>query len=153
MVALVVLGSLSGCSMMGMSTPRSRLVAVKMTATGRLNNCGKSVPQRLYYRMIQVTDAAPLAGMKLENVWDRESEMLGGAFISRGADLSIEPGASRPDASVALDPRTKAVVVIGNFCMTQGSCFYFSQAIPEKLKKALSLDLTADSTCIGPTRH
>jgi type VI secretion system VasD/TssJ family lipoprotein len=153
MAALAVLASVAGCSLMGKSTPKSRQVTLKLTATSRLNNCGKSVPQRLYYRVIQLTDAAPLAGMKLENVWDRESEMLGGAFISRGADLSVEPNASRPDAPVTLDARTKAVVVIGNFCMTQGSCFYFSQAIPEKQKKALVLDLTADSTCIGPTRH
>jgi len=153
LVALIAFGSSLGCSLMGKSTPKGRLLALKLTASSSLNNCGKSVPQRLYYRVIQVTDAAPLAGMKLENVWDRESEMLGGAFISRGPDLSIEPGTSRPDAPVAIDPRAKAVVVIGNFCMTRGSCFYFSQAIPEKLKKALSLDLTVDSTCIAPTRH
>ena len=45
----------------------------------------------------------------------------------------------------------RAVVVIGDFCKTQGSCFYFSQSIPENLKKNIVLDLTADSTCIGPT--
>jgi type VI secretion system VasD/TssJ family lipoprotein len=153
MAALLVLGASFGCAAMGKGTPKGGRVTLKLTATSRLNNCGKSVPQRLYYRVIQVTDAAPLAGMKLENIWDRESEMLGGAFISRGSDLSIEPNASRPDPPVTLDPRTKAVVVIGNFCQTQGSCYYFSLAIPEKKKKALALDLTADSTCIGPTRH
>jgi len=152
-VALAAVGSSFGCAAMGKGTPKGPVMTLRMTATSRLNNCGKSVPQRLYYRVVQVTDAAPLAGMKLENIWDRESEMLGGAFVARGADLSIEPNASRPDAPVTLDPRTKAVVVIGNYCKTQGSCFFFSQPLPAKKKKALAIDLTADSTCIGPTRH
>src|SRR6267143_2222248 len=95
MLALVALVLSSGCAAMGKGTPKGKLVALKMTASSRLNNCGRQVPLVLHYRIVQVTDATPLAGMKLENVYDRESEMLGGAFVSRGPDLTIEPGASR----------------------------------------------------------
>jgi type VI secretion system VasD/TssJ family lipoprotein len=153
LLALVALVLSAGCASMGKSTPKGKLVTIKMTATNRLNNCGRQVPLVLHYRVVQVTDATPLAGMKLENVYDRESEMLGGAFVSRGPDLTIEPGTSRQDAPVQIDPRTRAVVVLGNFCKTRASCFYFAQTVPAKMKKNLALDLTADSTCIGPTPH
>jgi len=154
--AVLVLGALglsTGCGAMSKGAPSGKLVSVRMTATSRLNNCGKAVPLVLHYRMVQVTDATPLAGMKLENIYDREAEMLGGAFVARGPDLTIEPGTSHTDAPVRLDARTKAVVVIGNFCKTQGSCFYFAKTLPLKMKKNLFLDLTADSACIGPTPH
>ena len=155
-ITMLVLGTLvlsSGCAAMGKGTPKGKLVTLKITSTRRLNNCGRPVPLVLHYRMVQVTDAAPLAGMKLENVYDRESEMLGGAFVSRGPDLTIEPGVTRTDAPMQIDPRTRAVVVLGNFCKTRESCFYFAKAVPAKMKKNLLLDLTADSTCIGPTPH
>ena len=73
--------------------------------------------------------------------------------VENGAALTIEPGVTRTDAPVQLDLRTRAVVVIGNFCKTRESCFYFAQTLPQKMKKNLFLDLTADSTCIGPTPH
>jgi len=150
---LAALGALLGCSAMGKGTPKGRLVKLHITASSNLNNCGRAVPLVLHYRMIQVTDAAPLAGMKLGLLYGQEQEMLDGALVWAGMDLSIEPGASRIDPPVKIDPRARAVVVIGNFCKTKESCFYFAQPIPAKLKKDLLLDLTADSTCIGPTRH
>ena len=150
---LAVLASLTGCAAMGKGTPKGRLVTLKLTASSNLNNCGRAVPLVLHYRMIQVTDAAPLAGMKLGLLYGHEQDMLGGALLWAGMDTAIEPGATRTDPPVQIDPRAKAVVVIGDFCKTQGSCFYFSQSIPENLKKNIVLDLTADSTCIGPTRH
>src|SRR5258706_13394631 len=103
---------------------KGRLVSVRITATSRLNNCGKAVPLVLHYRLVQVTDATPLARMKLENIYDREAEMLGGAFVARGPDLTIEPGTSPTHAPVQLDPRTRAVGVLGEFCNTRESCYY-----------------------------
>src|SRR6266850_7953835 len=150
-LALGTVALSSGCAVMGKSTPKGKLVTLKITSTSRLNNCGRAVPLVLHYRLLQVTDATPLAGMELENVYDREAEMLGGAFVARGPDLTIEPGVTRQDPPAQIDPRTRAVVVIGNFCKTRGSCFYFAQTLPVKMKKNLFLDLTADSTCIGPT--
>ena len=150
---LVALGSLLGCAAVGKGSPKGRAVTLNIAATSSLNNCGRAVPLVLHYRMIQVTDAAPLAGMKLGLLYGQEREMLDGALLWAGTDMSIEPGATRQDPPVQIDPRARAVVVIGNFCKTRESCFYFSQPIPAKLKKNIVLDLTADSTCIGPTRH
>jgi type VI secretion system VasD/TssJ family lipoprotein len=150
---LAALGSLLGCAAVGKGTPKGRLIKLNITASSNLNNCGRAVPLVLHYRMIQVTDAAPLAGMKLGLLYGQEREMLDGALLWAGMDLAIEPGATRQDPPVAIDPRARAVVVIGNFCKTKESCFYFAQPIPEKVKKDILLDLTADSTCIGPTRH
>jgi type VI secretion system VasD/TssJ family lipoprotein len=151
--ALSLLASLSGCAAMGKGTPKAKTITLKITTTSSLNNCGRAVPLVLHYRMIQVKDAAPLAGMKLGNLFGHEQEMLDGALLWAGMDTSIEPGTTRTDPPVPIDPQAKAVVLIGDFCKSQGSCFYYTQAIPEKLKKGIVLDLTADSTCIGPTRH
>ncbi|HEY6866504.1 MAG TPA: type VI secretion system lipoprotein TssJ [Candidatus Eisenbacteria bacterium] len=156
-VPTTLLLTLAGCSMMGKGTPKQVPVVLKMTATGALNNCGRAVPLVLHYRMIQVTDTQPLAGMKLDQLYDHEAEMLGGALSWAGPDLSIEPGATKQEAPVPVAPGAKAVVVLGNFCKTRESCFYYAfplaNATGKQYKKQILLDLTADSTCIGPTKR
>ena len=96
-----------------------------MTATGALNNCGRAVPLVLHSRMLQLSD--------------------------------IEPGARKTEAPVPVASGARAIVVLANFCKTRGSCFYYvfdlANATGKEYKKHIALDLTADSTCIGPTPH
>jgi len=154
-----MLVAIAGCSGMpfakkGGGPPPAVLT---MTATSSLNNCGRAVPLVLHYRMLQLSDTQPLAGMKLDQLYDHESEMLGGALVWRGPDLVIEPGARKSEAPVPVVPGAKAIVVLANFCRTRGSCltyvFDLANATGKEYKKHIALDLTADSTCIGPTPH
>ena len=125
-------------------------VDVVLTAGKDLNNCGKSAALPLSYRIIQVTDAGPLAGLKPERLWGHEEEMLGGGLVWRGPESVIEPGTSKVDKDIPLDPRAKAVVVVGNFCKTRESCFYSAQ--PVTGKKRSKIHLTADASCLTPVQ-
>jgi len=154
--AALVLAGLPGCAHAPKGSSAGPGVSLRITASPRLNTCGRATAYPLHYKVIQVTDPLPLAGMTLERLWDHEAEMLGGAMLARGPEQVIEPGAVKTDP-VAVDGNAKAVVVIGNFCRTSGSCFYYVQNVNQggkkKDKKALSVSLTADSTCFSPTPH
>ena len=150
----MALAGLPGCAHAPRASSSGAGVSLRLTASPRLNNCGRATAYPLHYKVIQVTDPLPLAGMKLDRLWDHEAEMLGGAMLARGPEQEIEPGAVRT-GPVTVDPNAKAMVVIGNFCRTDGSCFYYVQNVNQggkkKDKKALSVSLTADSTCFSPT--
>lgn len=146
-VAVLLAGATVGCGKKLIGKPTYTL---KLTATSALNNGGRPVAYPLRYRVIQVTDPLPLAGMKLERLWDKEESMLGGALLSKGPESMIEPNAQKAEKPVPLDPQAKAIVVIGNFTKTKDSCFYHVQPITGK--KSVVLDLTADATCLRPTK-
>jgi len=147
-LAAALVAVLSGCAHVPMVSKSGFNLALTTTAT--LNNCGKSTAFPLQYRVLQVSDASPLAGMRLERLWDHEGDMLGGALVWKGPAMSITPGTKRKDEPVAIDPRTKAIVVLGNFCKTNESCFYYVQSVA---KKKVDLELTADATCLTPTKR
>jgi type VI secretion system VasD/TssJ family lipoprotein len=154
-VAVPLVGLL-GCAHAPKGSSSGPGVSLRLTASPRLNNCGRATAYPLHYKVIQVTDPLPLAGMTVERLWDHEAEMLGGAMLGKGPEQVIEPGKVRTDP-LTVDPNAKALVVVGNFCRTTGSCFYYVQNVNQggkkKGKKAISLDLTADSTCFSPTPH
>ena len=149
--AAVVLGSCliaCGCASLPFGSGK-RTVTLVLTSTADLNNCGKSSALPLSYRVIQVTDPGPLAGMKPERIWGKEAAMLGGGLVWLGPESVIEAGTTKQDNSIPLDPTAKAVVVIANYCKTRESCFYHVEQVTGK--KRLEIRLTADATCLTPS--
>lgn len=77
--------------------------------------------------------------------------MLAGGLVWLGPESVIEPGATKKDKPIPLDPSAKAVVIIANYCKTKESCFYHAE--PVTSKKKLEIRLTADATCLTPSQR
>ena len=141
LVAMSVTALLAGCSAVGMG---KKSIAVSMTSTAELNNCGKASPQPLEFAVIQVTDAKPIAGTSLVQVWSKEKALFGDALLTRDTG-SIVPGAAKQPFAFQRNPKAKAVIVIGNFCKPDGSCWYVEQ----DLAKGSKLTLEAGASCLS----
>lgn len=119
---------------------------VTLTATAKCNSCGKPTGFPLTYRVLQVTDASVLNGMTLTQLWDKEEKLLGPALLDK-TEAFIDPGQSR-ELPVARKPGAAAMIVVGNFCRSRGSCWYFAQP----LAAGASVKLTAGADCLSATK-
>lgn len=130
-------------------------ITLKLTAGPQCNSCGKSRGYTLHFRILQVKDATALAATKPEDVWDHEEALLGGALLkdAQGKGVfedMIDPGATK-SVSVPRIPKAAALVFLGNFCKTQGSCWYLVK--PLKGSGGASLDLFLDNLCVSERRR
>jgi type VI secretion system VasD/TssJ family lipoprotein len=123
---------------------------IELTAAPNCNSCGKDQGYPLTFRVVQLTDASPLAGVTLVQLWDHEDKLLGSVFVSKSTNDVIEPGAKKKEISVELDDKTRAVVLVGNFCKTSGSCWY--HVATRKGGGGVSVKLLADASCLKVTR-
>lgn len=123
---------------------------IELTAAAGCNSCGKDQGYPLTFRVVQLTDASPLAGVTLVQLWDHEDKLLGGVFVSKSTNDVIEPGAKKKEISVDLDDKTRAVVLVGNFCKTSGSCWY--HVATRKGGGGVSMKLLADASCLRTSR-
>lgn len=131
---------LAGCSAIGMG---KKSISLNLSASADLNNCGKPSPQPLEFAVIQVTDAKPIAGTSLVQVWGKEKALFGDALLTRDTG-SIVPGAVKQPFAFQRNPKATAVIVIGNFCKPDGSCWYATQ----ELSKGSKLALEAGASCL-----
>jgi len=146
--ALVILAiPIAGCAKLPLIGGKPT-VKLKIAGTADLNNCGKSSAS-LSFRVVQATDASPLTGATLLQFWDREKDLLAGSFVDVSETKFVDPGKS-VEFVVPLKPDTRAVVVVGNFCKTLGSCWYV--VAPRKGGGGVKLDLTADASCLSARR-
>lgn len=122
---------------------------IELTAAANCNSCGKSQGYPLTFRVVQLTDAAPLTGVTLVQLWDHEDKLLGGVFVAKSTDDVIEPGAKK-EIGVELEEKTRAVVLVGNFCKTSGSCWY--HVVKRKGGSGVSMKLNADAACLTVKR-
>jgi type VI secretion system VasD/TssJ family lipoprotein len=123
---------------------------IELRAMPNCNSCGKDQGYPLTFRVVQLTDASPLAGVTLVQLWDHEDKLLGGVFVSKSTNDVIEPG-SKKELSVELDDKTRAVVLVGNFCKTSGSCWYHVGT--RKGGGGVTMRLLADASCLKVTRR
>ncbi len=135
---------LAGCAKVPL-VGKTQGLRVTMTAEGTCNSCGQSTGYPLTYRVVQVKDASALTGTTLTQVWDKEEKILGSAFVSK-TEAVIDPGQTRA-LPIARAKDATAMVVIGNFCKTKGSCWYYVQPFAS----GGSVKLTAGSTCFSAT--
>ena len=139
--ALLTVALLAGCGAVGMG---KKSVALTISASAELNNCGKASPQPLEFAVIQVTDDKPIAGTSLVQVWGKEKALFGDALLTRDTG-SIVPGAAKQPFAFQRNAKAKAVIVIGNFCKPDGSCWYATQ----DLSKGSKLALEAGASCLA----
>ena len=130
-------------------------ITLRVTAGPQCNSCGKSRGYTLHFRILQVKDAAALAATKPEDVWDHEEALFGGALLKDAQGKAIvedmiDPGASK-SISVPRIPKAAQLVFLGNFCKTQGSCWYLIK--PLKGKGGASVDLFVDNLCVSERRR
>ncbi len=118
-------------------------VSLTLTATPECNNCGKASGQPLEFEVLQVTNPAAISGTSLVQVWSNEKTLFGDALLTRDTG-SIVPGSKQPFA-YARNPKAKAVIVVGNFCKPEGSCWYFTQSLSKGSKMALE----AQASCLA----
>jgi type VI secretion system VasD/TssJ family lipoprotein len=117
------------------------MLHVFLTAAADCNSCDKPSGYPLTYRVLQVTDASALTGASLTQVWDKEEKLLGGALLKK-TDAYIDPGQAR-ELPLEPAPGAKSLVVVGNFCKSKGSCWYYVQS----LSKSGTVKLIAGSSC------
>lgn len=113
-----------------------------MEATTQCNTCGKTAAQPLEFAVLQVTDAAAITGTSLVQIWGKEKNLFGDALLTRDAGF-IDPNSRQPFA-YEKNPKAKAVVVVGNFCRPEGTCWY----VVHPLSKGSRLNLRAEASCL-----
>ena len=125
--AVLVCAVLAGCAkapLVGKGT-----LHVVLTAATDCNSCGKASGYPLTYRVLQVTDASPLTGASLTQLWDKEEKLLGPAFLKKRESV-INPGQTL-DLPIEREKGVTALVVVGSFCKTRGSSWYQVQPVDE----------------------
>jgi len=127
--------------MMGLG---KKSISLSLTATAECNSCGKASAQPLEFEVLQVTDPAAISGTSLVQVWANEKTLFGDALLTRDTG-SIVPGAKQPFV-YARNAKARAVIVVGNFCKPDGSCWYFTQSLSKGSKMALE----AQASCLAP---
>ena len=151
LAALAVALAVSSCSLLPFMHGKP-VIRVSLTATADLNSCGKSGSAPLTLRVFQVTDASVLTGERttLSRLWRNEPEELGPAFIGPALQQVLVVG-QPAEIRLDRDPKARAVVVVGNFCKTQGSCWFIVR--PLKGGGGAKLDVTAAATCLRETKR
>jgi type VI secretion system VasD/TssJ family lipoprotein len=133
-----------GCSKVPFAGSPALHVVLKAAAD--CNSCGKPSGYPLTYRVLQVTDASALTGTSLTQLWDKEEKLLGPALLKK-SEAFIDPGQER-ELPLERQKTATAVVVVGNFCKSKGSCWYFVQP----LSKGGTIKLVAGANCFAAAK-
>lgn len=136
--ALALAFMIAGCGMMG----GKKSVQLSLEATSQCNTCGRASAQPLEFAVLQLTDASAITGTSLVQIWGKEKALFGDALLTRDTG-SIVPNSKQPFV-YSRDPKTRAILVIGNFCKPDGNCWYYSQS----LSKGSKLSLKAEASCL-----
>jgi len=138
-VALALAAMTAGCGgIMG----GKKSIQLSLEATDQCNTCGRPNAQPLEFAVLQVTDASAITGTSLVQIWGKEKALFGDALLTRDTG-SIVPSSKQPFV-FQRDPKARAVVVIGNFCKPEASCWYFTKS----LDKGSKIQLKAEASCL-----
>ncbi len=152
---LVAVASIGATALLAGSCAKVPLVGgkpaltIELTAGPMCNSCGKSEAHPLWFRVLQVTDASGLSGTRPDQVWDKETKFLSPINDPKQSESVIDPGTQKT-FTFPREPKAKAVVVIGNFCRTQGSCWYLVK--PLKGGGGAKISAFADQFCLSERR-
>ena len=150
LAVLAVALTVSSCSLLPFMRGKP-VIRVSFTAAADLNSGCKSGSAPLTLRVFQVTDASALTSERttLSRVWN-EPEELKPVIVGPVPQQVLVVG---QPAEIRLDRDTKAraVVVVGNFCKTQGSCWFVVR--PFKGGGGAKLGVTAGATCLQETKR
>src|SRR5215831_6200701 len=141
-LAVLCLVGLVGCAKVPLVGGKPA-VQLSLEATDQCNTCGKQSAQPLEFAVVQVTDASAITGTSLVQIWSKEKALFGDALLTRDTGF-IDPK-TKQEFTYERNPKAKSVIVIGNFCKPDGSCWYVLQP----LSKGSHLKLTAESSCLA----
>ncbi|HEV2105469.1 MAG TPA: type VI secretion system lipoprotein TssJ [Candidatus Eisenbacteria bacterium] len=141
LAALLALASGCAGKLLGKGT-----LHVTLTATPDCNSCGRPTGYPLTFRVLQVTDASAITGMSLTQLWDKEDKLLGAAFLDKKESF-IDPGETK-ELPVERKPGAVAMIVVGNFCRSRGSCWFYAQS----LARGGSVKLVAGADCLSAAK-
>jgi type VI secretion system VasD/TssJ family lipoprotein len=120
------------------------MVNLELEASESCNACGRDNGYPLTFRLLQVSDLSLLTGISLAQLWDREESVFGDALIATSEDV-IDPGTTRK-LKIKRSPEANAVILVGNFCQSQGTCWHMVQ--PLKGGGSTRLKVVIDETCM-----
>ena len=144
LLTLVLLASCAKVPIVGKSSD----IDIKVTADANCNSCGNPNGNPLTLRVLQVTDPASLAGLSLVQLWDNEEARLGGGLVEK-KEFTIEPGTEKVMTTPRQEKAT-AVVVVGNFCRTEGRCWYLARTLQQG--GGISFQVRAGQSCLTEPR-
>lgn len=148
LLAAAVMSLSSSCAIFGGDgEAKPRAQTFEIVSAPDANSCGKETGNSLYFRVLQVTDVSPLDGLTLAQIWDREEIVLGPALVAKVED-HVDADSSRV-LSIKRDPKAKAIVVIGNFCKTEGTCW----RIVHPVSAGSKLKLKVDASCLSVVKR
>ena len=130
----------AGCATVGMGKAK---VTVTVTAAPTANSCGRPTGYPLTFRVLQVTDGSVLSGVTLTQVWDKESALLKAALVDKQESF-VDPGGRR-ELELERKPNATAVIVVANYCRSNGTCWYHVQP----LSQGGSVKLLAGADCLS----
>lgn len=139
-IGAALLAALTGCAKVPLVGGKA--ISVDLQASDKCNNCGKATAQPLEFAVLQVTDPSAITGTTLGQIWGKEKSLFGDALLTRDAGF-IDPGAKQA-FSYEKNPKSKAAIVIGNFCKPDGACWYHLQP----LSKGSRIKLMAGASCL-----
>lgn len=123
------------------------MLSIKISSTPDANSCGRGTGNSLYFRILQVSDANTVTGLALAQLWDKEDKVLGPALLAKNEEV-IDAGSSR-ELKLERNAAAKAVVVVGNFCNTEGTCW----RIIHPASAGSKLTLMVDASCLRQTKR
>jgi type VI secretion system VasD/TssJ family lipoprotein len=139
--AVLAISGLASCAKVPVVGGKPQ-VAIRLASSPDANSCGRGTGNSLYYRVLQVTDASGVASLSLAQLWDKEDKVLGAALLAKSEDV-VDAGAVR-EIRIERNPKAKAVVVVGNFCKTDGTCW----RVIRPVSKGTNLKLQANASCL-----
>ena len=121
-------------------------ISLRLSSTADANSCGRGTGNSLYFRVLQLSDATAVSSLSLAQLWDKEDKVLGAALVAKSED--VIDAASRREIKIERNPGAKAIVVVGNFCKTEGSCW----RVIRPVSAGTSLTLQVDASCLSEAK-
>ena len=124
---------------------KSSDITIKAAADTNCNSCGNPNGNPLTVRVLQVTDAASVAGLSLIQLWDNEDARLGGGLVEK-KEFTIEPGVEKTLTTPRQEKAT-AVIVVANYCRPERRCWQLARTLPQG-GGGVSFKVRAAQTCL-----
>lgn len=122
-------------------------ITLVLSAGAGLNNCGDGPANALGVRIYQLAGDRGISGAPQAALWENDEKELGKELMGK-QELFLDPGSKQP-VKLRLDPGTRSVAVVGNFCKSPGACWKWVQSV-EGLRPETVLQF--GETCVEEVR-
>ena len=144
--AALFIAALSSCAKVPVVGGKPQ-ISLKLSSSADANSCGRGTGNSLYFRVLQVSDATAISSLSLAQLWDKEDKVLGPALLAKSED--VIDAASRREIKIERNSAAKAIVVVGNFCKTEGACW----RVIRPVSAGTSLTLQVDASCLTEAKR